>query len=61
MDQRGRNPSIHPFNQFSSQNHQERYAIISKIPIEANMYVVFEDLRTLGIEKEVRRLTNGIE
>lgn len=53
--------TTHPLNQFSTQHHQERYDVLSKLPIKANKYYILEDLRILGIGDEVQRLAHGIK
>lgn len=48
-DQNPKPVPLHPLNDFSNQHHKDRYEILSKLPIIANRYCMFEDLRIVGI------------
>lgn len=60
-EQKASTLSIHPLNQFSTQHHQDKYEVLSKLPIKPNRYYELLDLMTLGIGDEVKGLVNRIE
>lgn len=45
---------------FSSEAHKERYAFLSKLPVNGNRYIDYNDLALVGLKVEVKRLVDGI-